>query len=1356
MAIVQNIIFPTFTQWAAPGVFFPAQVFGMDIAQFATGDLFIAADSTTLSYLSNAATGPDNGFGLLAGTTGALEGWDPQSTRLNNGNLVTVFNVLPNGADDIAFQITSPNKTGTAPNQTHTIVLDDTVLSVATGNVQRPSVATLTNGDFVVVWQRTDGTSSGIFGKVFNEDGTPDGGSPLTRFVVDDDTNSINVQGAQVVRLTGGGFAVVYSQTKAGGGTDLYFKVFTDAGVQVTGPALPAGGSLIDAAGHINGGDPANSTGNARTSVVATDDGGFLVAYEDSGYYGSATTAPTDITVVHVSAGGVIGVPSRLGFVSPTLSADDTPDITSIGSGRFAVTFVSNGIVWAQVVDGAGAPVGGSTPQQLSTTNNSTRASVTGGNGEFWAAWNTGVVNGAYNRFAPVHRATGDAADDTFASLAEMRASIDGGGGNDVLTGAGLGDTIFGNTGNDLIAGGAGNDLLIGGVGTDTVSFVGEALTGARINLESGSVLSSLGTLLDNLSEFEVVFDSDGSNEITGFANAASRLEGRGGNDTIFGGSAADTLLGGDNDDIIAGGAGVDSLDGGSGIDTLDMISEPGFTGGTIDLANERMGIGSPFETIIGFEAVFDSDGSNIIFGSGASALRLEGRGGNDTITGSSSADTILGGLGNDFIRGGAGVDSLDGGDGTDTLDLTAEPSFTGGIIDLANERMGIGSPFETIIGFEAVFDSDGSNIIFGSGASALRLEGRGGNDTITGSSSADTILGGMGNDIIRGGAGVDSLDGGADRDTLDLSSQTTLTGATINLVNGVMTSAEGTETVTGFEAVFDSDGSNRIFGHPGGRVEGRGGNDTINGGPGVDTILGGTGNDLIFDSFGSDSLDGGADIDTISYQDWVGSSFTINLESGLVTGPDGIETITNFEAAIDSNDPGLITGLASAGSRLEGRGGNDTLFSGAANDTILGGDGDDRIVLSLGFDSMDGGADTDLLDANWLNIPVTFNLAAGTLSGQPGVLTILNFENAIDGSGSSSLIGTAVGNRLDGAGGDDTLRGGDGNDTLIGGSGGDVLDGGNGTLDIASYRAATAAVVVYAATPASNQGEAIGDSYIGIEGFELSNLVGSADTFFGGTAGEAVVALAGDDIVFGNGGADTIDGGDGADFLLPGAGNDVIVGGNGFDAVFYGDSAAAVSLNLATGVHGGFALNDTFTSIEAFLLTEQGDTVIGADNASAGDILYGLGGADSLVGQGGFDYLLGGDGADTLNGGFGYDLFTGGAGADRFVFNSGFEGGAFAGGGEVITDFSSAQGDKIAFVGASSGFSAFTLGGNLFIQNGGVTGSQGSGAGPTLIYDRTAGALWFDANGNQAGGLQYLASLLGTPTLTAADFIVI
>ncbi len=361
-------------------------------------------------------------------------------------------------------------------------------------------------------------------------------------------------------------------------------------------------------------------------------------------------------------------------------------------------------------------------------------------------------------------------------------------------------------------------------------------------------------------------------------------------------------------------------------------------------------------------------------------------------------------------------------------------------------------------------------------------------------------------------------------------------------------------------------------------------------------------------------------------------------------------------------------------------------------------------------------------------------------------------FNDSLSGlGGADTLIGNSGEDTLVGGAQNDELYGGAGDDDLIGGPGADLHFGDSGGFDVARYNSSTAAVTVYTDNPALGGGDAAGDSFFGIEAWDLTDLAGAGDVFFGDADAERVFANAGNDLLFGNGGADSLVGSQGDDFLLGGDGPDTLRGGDGFDAVYFGDSGAAVSINLATGMHAGFAAGDSFDSVEAFLLTEQADAMTGLDSAGLGDVIFGLGGNDALAGLGGFDWLIGGDGADTLTGGFGWDLLIGGAGADRFVYETGGQGGS----GEVISDFAPGT-DKIAFVTATSGIAGFTLGQNLLIQAGAPTGSQGATAGPTLYYDATGGLLWFDTNGSTAGGLIYLAGLTGAPTLTAADFMVI
>src|SRR5262245_55737510 len=95
------------------------------------------------------------------------------------------------------------------------------------------------------------------------------------------------------------------------------------------------------------------------------------------------------------------------------------------------------------------------------------------------------------------------------------------------------------------------------------------------------------------------------------------------------------------------------------------------------------------------------------------------------------------------------------------------------------------------------------------------------------------------------------------------------------------------------------------------------------------------------------------------------------------------------------------------------------------------------------------GGNDT--LDCSGFNADQTIYLHAGSYSSVGGLTDNVAIaynciiENAIGGSGSDTITGNEVNNRLEGGPGDDTLFGAAGVDNLLGGPGDDVLDGGPG-----------------------------------------------------------------------------------------------------------------------------------------------------------------------------------------------------------------------------------------------------------------------------------------------------------------------
>ena len=140
-----------------------------------------------------------------------------------------------------------------------------------------------------------------------------------------------------------------------------------------------------------------------------------------------------------------------------------------------------------------------------------------------------------------------------------------GGPGDDKLTGADTGSLLQGGPGRDAIRGGASADTILdnvdagvqdvvdGGGGIDTMSYAGR----------KSSVAVSLQQPLageDQLASIESLRGGDGPDTLTGDAGA----------NTLDGGAGRDILIGGDGPDVLAGGESADQLDGGAGDDSLN------------------------------------------------------------------------------------------------------------------------------------------------------------------------------------------------------------------------------------------------------------------------------------------------------------------------------------------------------------------------------------------------------------------------------------------------------------------------------------------------------------------------------------------------------------------------------------------------------------------------------------------------------------------------------------------------------------------------------------------------------------------------------------------------------------------
>jgi Ca2+-binding RTX toxin-like protein len=148
------------------------------------------------------------------------------------------------------------------------------------------------------------------------------------------------------------------------------------------------------------------------------------------------------------------------------------------------------------------------------------------------------------------------------------------------------------------------------------------------------------------------IYGDDTENTIEAGAGA-DRVEARGGNDIIIGGS----------------GGGDDIYDGGDGLDTLVYSSAK--LGVTVDLSR-------PVNQASGPEIETDQvqNVENILGGSG-----------NDFITGNSGRNEIYGDAGDDFLRGEGGDDELDGGAGKDTA-VFSGPRAQYAVVQVSNSKL--------------------------------------------------------------------------------------------------------------------------------------------------------------------------------------------------------------------------------------------------------------------------------------------------------------------------------------------------------------------------------------------------------------------------------------------------------------------------------------------------------------------------------------------------------------------------------------------------------------------------------------------------------------------------------------------
>jgi Ca2+-binding RTX toxin-like protein len=783
------------------------------------------------------------------------------------------------------------------------------VLTGGTGDDQAFGQA----GDDTMVWNPGDGSDL-MEGGDGNDTTVVNGGNGAETFAI-----TANGTRVRFDRLTPAPFSLDIGTTEnlvlhAGGGDDIItagnglsalINLTLDGGdgndtiTGGDGADQLIGGNGNDIVAGGRGNDTASLGAGNDTFVWNPGDGSDSVdggAGSDTLQFNGANIAET----IDISANG-----SRVRFFRNV--ANITMDLNSIenikftalgGADNISVHDLSGTGVKQVAIDlgsppGSGAGDGAADSVTVDATANNDRITIQGSGASVSVTGTPAAVSitgaeGANDRLIVNAGAGNDTINAAGLPVGVIGLTIDGGAGNDTITGSQGADTLIGGDGNDTVIGGRGDDVAFLGTGNDSFTWnpgdgsdvvegqdgvdslqfngsnasenIDVSANGGRVRLFRD--VANISMDLNSVEQIKIATFGGADNvtvgDLTGTgvsavfvqlaASANGPADGQSDNVTVNGTNGDDAIR------VVTSGAAV-VVTGLSAITNVNGI-DPGVDGLTIN------GLGGA-DTI-------DASGVR----PGQINLTLNGGDGDDLIKGSGGADFVNGGRGNDVALLGGGDDTFvwNPGDGSDTVDGQAGADtllFNGANI---NERIDISAN-----GSRATFFRDVANITMDlNSVETIDFHALGGADTITVNDLTGT---GVKNVNIDLGSPSGSGLGDGQPDTIVINATSGDDVITVTSSGGVITVSGLAETVTitGAEAandrlVINGLGGNDVIQASGLTgiqltADGGAGDDVLIGSPGNDVLLGGAGDDVLLGGPGADILDGGTG-DNVLIQD--------------------------------------------------------------------------------------------------------------------------------------------------------------------------------------------------------------------------------------------------------------------------------------------------------------------------------------------------------------------------------------------------------------------------------------------------------------------------------------------------------